>query len=69
LHKQSDDSVNPSPLMGEGFTEGVTLAWVRKRKHENPAADNVIPIRRVLGHVTPTLTRPHPRGRERAADA
>jgi hypothetical protein len=55
--------------MGEGFTEGVTLAWVRKRKHENPAADNVIPIRRVLGHVTPTLTRPHPRGRERAADA
>ena len=57
MRNQSDDCEKPSPLMGEGLGGGVPRRD-SQAEARNAAAADVIPIRRVLGYVTPTLARP-----------
>ena len=64
LRNHSDDCVKPSLLMGLLMGEGLE-GWSTPRFESGStkaAAANVIPTWRVLGCVTPTLTRPHQGG-------
>jgi MFS transporter, DHA2 family, multidrug resistance protein len=57
----SENFVNPSPSMGKGLGGG-DYRRDPQAEARKPAAAKVTPNRSILGHVTPTLTRPHQGG-------